>query len=169
MERNRLVRDARILRYEQRRQRRKERQEAIATWGCGIAFLGILGGVVWLLYTLVQQRDKLLYWYISGETGDWSRVLWVCAVLIVLFLLLVPVMAFFADPDETEQSEAVEEAEEVEAPDPVKGTPREVFRLVGGNWDTANRLIEGTQAQYPYESLEWVVGKVVEDLVRDRR
>ncbi len=45
---------------------------------------------------------------------------------------------------------------------------RKLLKLLGGNWNTANRLIRQSQIRYPEKSVDWHWEKVIYDLERDR-
>jgi hypothetical protein len=48
-------------------------------------------------------------------------------------------------------------------------TRRELLRLVGGNRDVAERLVEQVQVRYPNRNLQWCWEKAIYDIQRDRR
>jgi hypothetical protein len=53
---------------------------------------------------------------------------------------------------------------------PVAGhTRRELLRLVGGNREVAERLVEQVQVRYPNRNLQWCWEKAIYDIQRDRR
>lgn len=52
---------------------------------------------------------------------------------------------------------------------PVRGsTQRELLRLVGGNRDVADRLVEQVQLRNPNHSEQWCWEKAIYDIQRDR-
>ncbi len=55
-------------------------------------------------------------------------------------------------------------------PRSVKGaTRRELLRLVGGNQDVAQRLVDQVQLRNPNHSEQWCWEKAIYDIQRDRR
>src|SRR5687767_2161224 len=45
---------------------------------------------------------------------------------------------------------------------------KELSRLLYGDSEAASRLIKQTQNQYPNQSTDWIMSKVITDLERDR-
>lgn len=54
------------------------------------------------------------------------------------------------------------------SPRPQRHLERKLFKLLGGNTNTANRLIQQSRLKHPDKSPDWHWEKVIYDLERDR-